>query len=1210
MIRVSSDTATRLRKFGADLGNSALGGLGVGLVSAGSRWGLAVLALALLGIAARVIDLRRLNPSRSLLATQLVPRALLGSGTGIALARLSPGAGQPIWAAIGVFVLVGALMYEPYLRKGSQVEVPVVAHLPGVESAPEQRDRTRTIVFGDLVVVGVGLVLGALDASAMWWALLTLVTVVTRGLMLKDSRLKAATASRLAREVPRAVAAYQPEFAVFTSWPFDASHQVTMWLPYLRRAGRRCIVITRNRIPAVALSRLVDVPVIEARGPEDLDGLVPPSMKAAFYPNASSGNGLFVRYQQLTHVFLGHGDSDKPTSYNPTHAMYDRIFASGAAAVRRYAQHGVAISPDRFELVGRPQVEAIRRTEVPISATANPVVLYAPTWRGHVEETRLSSLPLGERIVSGLLAVGATVIFRPHPFSHDDPDDAAVIQRIRRMLAADHARTSRDHQWGEAAEKARSIVDCTNDSDALISDVSSVVSDYLFSGKPIMLIAVPTDPETFKSTYPIATASYVVDGDLRDLDSALHTMLTTDPLATERVRLRTDYLGPFPAEGYSSAFVDAVTAVLDAPQQQREFDDSVDVQPGTEGGEPAVDRGTLTDPGAEDEGEAADNDAEPETRPAARSPRRVAYRARLNRYRRLLSKNRRFSQAGAALALLALAASIIGAPAAVPALLALGSVGAVYWPAQRIFARRTRWARLLCEALPTRTVLACTAMLIATSGRWSTAATIGLMFLGAALAGEAHIRKCWGRIGADVRNFPAMRSELAESLPRGVVPVVSLAVLALVVPLAALGVPAWLLLIAAVVAFPPFAIVAVRALQRAARRMAAESRMAAELTRLAPEFAVYFASNIGASYQIGMWLPYLARIGRPFVVVTRVHTTLREIAEVMERVGVIAPIIYRPTLRGLEDVIVPSMRVAFYVNNAVRNTHFVERRELTHVWLNHGDSEKPACFNPVHAIYDLIFVAGQAGIDRYARHGVSIPAEKFQIVGRPQVEMIESRRSEAPREGPPTILYAPTWQGPYADSRVFSLPVGMQIVERLLQAGARVIFRPHPFNYRFADCVTLIRRISRMLAQDREHGGREHLWGTVAESDMTIEECFNASDAMVADVSAVITDYLRSDKPFAIVSAGRAPEQLLRDAPAARAAYVLREDLSNLDEVVSGLLNSDSLVSVRRATKIYYLGGFADDRYADGFIDAARQVLDQSALAGSATITAPSAGHG
>ena len=38
---------------------------------------------------------------------------------------------------------------------------------------------------------------------------------------------------------------------------------------------------------------------------------------------------------------------------------------------------------------------------------------------------------------------------------------------------------------------------------------------------------------------------------------------------------------------------------------------------------------------------------------------------------------------------------------------------------------------------------------------------------------------------------------------------------------------------------------------------------------------------------------------------------------------------------------------------------------------------------------------------------------------------------------------------------------------------------------------------------------------------MTIEDCFNASDAMISDVSAVVSDYLHSGKPFAIVSVGR-----------------------------------------------------------------------------------------
>ena len=75
------------------------------------------------------------------------------------------------------------------------------------------------------------------------------------------------------------------------------------------------------------------------------------------------------------------------------------------------------------------------------------------------------------------------------------------------------------------------------------------------------------------------------------------------------------------------------------------------------------------------------------------------------------------------------------------------------------------------------------------------------------------------------------------------------------------------------------------------------------------------------------------------------------------------------------------------------------------------------------------------------------------------------------------MLYAPTWQGPFADSRVYSLPVGRQIVEQLLAHGARVIFRAHPFNYRYPDAQKMIEDIGAVLDADREVSGREHLWG-------------------------------------------------------------------------------------------------------------------------------------
>ena len=376
------------------------------------------------------------------------------------------------------------------------------------------------MLIADLLVLAMGLLLAALNASAWWWLPLVGVLILTRVRVARDRRARAERLEQLTTALPTAVAEYAPEFAIYTAWPNDASHQVTMWLTYLQRTGRRGIVITRNAVPAAALAPLVDVPVIEARGLDDLDNLIPASLKVAFYPNAASGNGAFVRYSHLTHVFLGHGDSDKPTSYNPTHAMYDCIFLAGPAAVRRYADHGVAISPDKFEIVGRPQVEGLAIAGTSVTTLEQPTVLYAPTWRGHVGEAQLSSLSLGERIVRSLLAAGATVIFRPHPFSYLFPEDADHVRRIQRLLETDRALTRRPHRWGADAEDS-DIAVSINASDALVSDVSSVVTDYLFTAKPIVMIAVPAEPDEFRQAYPIAAAAYVVRGDLSDLEQTI-----------------------------------------------------------------------------------------------------------------------------------------------------------------------------------------------------------------------------------------------------------------------------------------------------------------------------------------------------------------------------------------------------------------------------------------------------------------------------------------------------------------------------------------------------------------------------------------------------------------------------------------------------------------------------------------------------------------
>ena len=1141
--------------------------IGIVLALTGSPWAPLWVLLSVLGTAAQFVQTALERAEEwSPFGRSLVLRGTAAAATAVCLGALAPDRPQALGAALGAAILVGSIVVEPIVGRAARFKVPIATRLPNLPTRRAMRDLGPVAIAASAVAIAVGLLLAALGASSWWWALISLLAVAPVAVMAVDGRAKVLLARRLRRLVPRAVAAYGPDFVVYTSRPDDASYQVTMWLPYLQRAGLRFLVVTRNAAPAAALAELTDVPVVEARGIADLDALVVPSLKAAFYVNASSGNGALVRFQHLTHIYLGHGDSDKPPSYNPTHAMYDQIFAAGPAAARRYAAHGVRIPAEKFTIVGRPQVENVKQTMTPIADVPEPTVLYAPTWRGHVEETMLYSLPVGERIVSALLTRGATVIFRPHPFSYDFPDDAATITRITALLEADRRKTGRAHVWGAAAEKDRSILDCINDSDAMVSDVSSVVSDYLFSGKPFVMIAIPTEPDAFVVEYPVARASYVVRADLADVDVQLERMLGADPLAQQRADIRADYLGDFPADTYASAFVDAVHHVSRKSLEDMEDDQAEE---------------TATEPGGQEE-----DDKPAEDEDAGALPGRS-----WSKYAQLVARIG-LDLAGTAIALLALAVALAGGPIWLITALAAVSVWAAFQSVSRTVTTPDRWSRLLTEGDATRAVLVVALAVTAhNAGRlsWPVAAACGMLLM--AIVVERRIRAAWGNTLLG-HNLPGQIREISDLIPRGLLPILDAVVIIIGFLLILAGAPAMILLALGALIFLAALEVTIRAVRRQNETERAEVQLRPALEAYRPEFVVYFASTVGANYQVGMWLPYFVRIGRPFIIVTRTAPMLAQISKLCEEQEVTVPLIYRRTLRSIEEIIVDSMTAAFYVNNAARNTHLVERRDLTHVWLNHGDSEKPACFNPVHAIYDLIFAAGQAGIDRYARHAVSIPGEKFMIVGRPQVELITPARRPIGSIEQPTVLYAPTWQGPFADSRVYSLPVGRQIVEQLLANGTRVIFRAHPFNYRYPDAQKMIEEIGAVLDADREVSGRKHLWGPAAEQDMSVEECFNASDAMVSDVSAVVSDYLHSGKPFAMVSVGRTPEQLLVDAPAARAAYVIRDDLSNLADMCNDLLGADPLALVRNETKIYYLGDFSDENYADGFLAAARDVID------------------
>jgi hypothetical protein len=144
----------------------------------------------------------------------------------------------------------------------------------------------------------------------------------------------------------------------------------------------------------------------------------------------------------------------------------------------------------------------------------------------------------------------------------------------------------------------------------------------------------------------------------------------------------------------------------------------------------------------------------------------------------------------------------------------------------------------------------------------------------------------------------------------------------------------------------------------------------------------------------------------------------------------------------------PSVRVALFPANTAKNLHLLRVPGIGHVFINHGDSDKTASFNPYTKVYDEVWVAGKAGRDRYLRAQIGVRDEDIVEVGRPQLTGIRPA-GDGPADGVFTVLYAPTWEGWLADECQTSLiAMGPAIIKALIahEPRLRVIYKPHPFT--------------------------------------------------------------------------------------------------------------------------------------------------------------------
>ncbi|MDH6191439.1 hypothetical protein M2168_004471 [Streptomyces sp. CZ24] len=172
--------------------------------------------------------------------------------------------------------------------------------------------------------------------------------------------------------------------------------------------------------------------------------------------------------------------------------------------------------------------------------------------------------------------------------------------------------------------------------------------------------------------------------------------------------------------------------------------------------------------------------------------------------------------------------------------------------------------------------------------------------------------------------------------------------------------------------------------------------------------------------------------------------------------------------------------------------------------------------------------------------------------------------------------------------------------------------------------------VERMLAQGEPDSGRAAeverataawdaaYWGSFDEAQHQIItaarpgifSCFNQADVLISDVSSVVSDWLASEKPYAVANTSGMTEDEFRAAfTTVRAATIL----APAGDGVPGLLaavrdpGQDTLVKDRAELKLHLLGP-SDPPSVSRLRDAARALEQKTLLRGTARPEAPASG--
>ena len=356
--------------------------------------------------------------------------------------------------------------------------------------------------------------------------------------------------------------------------------------------------------------------------------------------------------------------------------------------------------------------------------------------------------------------------------------------------------------------------------------------------------------------------------------------------------------------------------------------------------------------------------------------------------------------------------------------------------------------------------------------------------------------------------------------------------------------------------------------------------------------AAYFAGDLSSVYQLEQWLwPFeqlesrLKDLGfgdRPFGIIVRNSLVARHLKGVTS-----FPVRFSRLTKGLDEFMqAPSLRAVFYVNQGTSNFQALRYPEPAHVHLSHGESEKISMISNQLKGYDYVFTAGQAARERIEQTLYGMSDDRMFDVGRPQLDRPRSippewKEFEAEHPDGKAVFYAPTWEGDSPSMAYGTIAYnGTQIVTSLLEAGYRVIFRPHP---RTGVMCHEFEKAVQDVAEIVESDPRGFL-----DKSPDVSWQLDEADLAVVEMTSVAFDWLASGKPLVMVKPHGPDAEVLEGGLLDRCPAVDSMSGESVVDLIDEAISRCGLVSELAQ---FYLGDTAAGEQTARFIQSSERVI-------------------